>query len=212
MKNRIIASLLFIFCMLSLNAQFSFGIRGGINSSNIKLNDFDGGIYQLDYARGALGFHIGAMAQIKLMSVFIQPELLFTRTKNDVSIKTFNSIDFEWGEPVFGEQRFNKIDIPVIAGVKLGPLKLQAGPVATMMLSSKLLDLPDDYNIGPEYSAVTLGYQAGVGLELANLLVDVKYEGNLSKLGNGVTIAGDSFNFDQRMSQWILSVGFLFGN
>ncbi len=211
MKNRIIASLLFLFCVLSLNAQFSFGIRGGINSSNIKLNDFDGEIYRLDYARGALGFHIGVMAQIKLMSIFIQPELLFTRTKNDISVATFNTTAFEWGEPVFGEQRFNKIDIPIIAGVKLGPLKLQAGPVATMMLRSKS-DLLDDYNIEQEYSAATLGYQAGVGLELANLLVDVKYEGNLSKLGDGVTIAGDSFNFDQRMSQWILSVGFLFGN
>ena len=68
----------------------------------------------------------------------------------------------------------------------------------------------DNYDIEQEFSAATLGYQAGVGLELANLLVDVKYEGNLSKLGDGVTIAGRDYSFDQRMSQWILSVGFLF--
>ena len=211
MKNRIIAVIIFLVFTLSLSAQISFGIRGGINSSNIKLNDFDGGQYRLEYARGALGFHIGGMAQIKLLNVFIQPELLFTTTKNDVSVASFNNVAFEWEEPVFGEQRFSKIDIPLIAGVKLGPMKLQVGPVATMMLTSKFKEL-DAYNLKGEFLSATIGYQAGVGLELANLLVDVKYEGNLSKLGDGIIIAGTPYNFDQRMSQWILSVGFLFGN
>ncbi len=202
--------MILLFCVLGLNAQLSFGIRGGINSSNVNLKDFSGDYYQIDYARGALGFHIGGMAQIKLMSVFIQPELLFTSIKNDISVASFDDVAFSWREPDFGEQRFNKIDIPVIAGVKLGPLKLQAGPVATMIISSKIKDL-DAYDINQEFSGATIGYQAGVGLELANLLVDVKYEGNLSKLGDGVKIAGSSYSFDTRMSQWILSVGFLFG-
>lgn len=209
MKNRLIFLFLFIFCMLNVNAQLSFGIRGGVNSSNVKLNDFGGRDYQLKYNRGALGFHIGGIAQIKLLNFFIQPELLYTQTKNDVSLATWNSVNAEWGVPELGEQRFSKIDIPIIAGMKFGPLKLQAGPVATMMLKSKS-DLLDNYDIEQEFSAATLGYQAGVGLELANLLVDVKYEGNLSKLGDGVTIAGRDYSFDQRMSQWILSVGFLF--
>ncbi len=211
MKNRIIALVILVFCVLGANAQISFGIRGGINSSNINLRDFDGGQYRLEYARGGLGFHIGGMAQIKLLNVFIQPELLFTRTKSDISIATFNSVDVVWNDPEWDEQRFNKIDIPVIVGVKLGPIKLQAGPVATMMLGSKS-DLLDDYSIKQEFSGATIGYQAGVGLELANLLLDVKYEGNLSKLGDGIMIAGTPYNFDQRMNQWILSIGFLFGN
>jgi hypothetical protein len=209
MKSRLIILSLFIFCMLNTNAQISFGIRGGVNSSNIKLNDFSGGEYKLEYNRGALGFHIGGIAQIELLNLFIQPELLYTQTKNDVSLATWNSASVEWGTPDYGEQKFSKIDIPIIAGMKFGPLKLQVGPVATMMLMSKS-DLLESYDIVQEFSTATLGYQAGVGLELTSLLVDVKYEGNLSKLGDGVTIAGHDYNFDQRMSQWILSVGFLF--
>lgn len=209
MKNRIIALFLFVFCVTGLHAQFSYGIRGGINSSNINLREFDGGNYDLEYARGALGFHIGGMAQIKLMSFFVQPELLYTRTKTDISLTSWNTSRDQWDDPEYGEQIFSKVDFPVIAGVKLGPLKLQAGPVATMTLKSKS-ELLEDNDIKQEFSSATFGYQAGIGLELANLLVDVKYEGNLSKLGNGVTISDHDYDFDQRMSQWILSVGFLF--
>jgi hypothetical protein len=109
----------------------------------------------------------------------------------------------------FGKQKFYKLDLPVIVGVKVGPLKLQAGPVGTMVIKSKS-DLLDKYNLQETFRGATFGYQAGLGLELSSLLVDVKYEGNLSKLGDGVEIAGQNFNFDQRMHQWIFSVGFLF--
>ena len=212
MRIRIIASIILLFCTLALNAQLSFGIRGGINSGNIKLNNFDGGEYDLAYARGPLGFHVGGIMQIKLLSVFVQPELLFSTTKADVKL-TIKDVSNLQNPPVvdLGEQRFSKIDIPIMAGVKLGPLKLQAGPVATMKLGTKIKDI-DTNELKQEFSGATLGYQAGVGIELANLLLDVKYEGNLSKLGDGVTIAGRNYSFDQRMNQWILSVGFLFGN
>jgi hypothetical protein len=210
MKNRIIALLVLVFSATGLYAQVKFGIRGGINSSNIQIKDFDNDLYTLEYARGSLGFHIGGMAQIKLLGVFIQPELLFTTAKNDVSVAVFDNGTVSWSQPKYGSQRFNKIDIPLIAGVKLGPIKLQAGPVATMMLGSKS-KLLDQNNIEQEFSGATFGYQVGAGIELASLLVDVKYEGNLSKLGDGIMIGGNPYYFDQRMNQWILSVGFLFG-
>ena len=179
MRIRIIASIILLFCTLALNAQLSFGIRGGINSGNIKLNNFDGGEYELDYARGPLGFHVGGIMQVKLLSVFVQPELLFSTTKADVKL-TIKDVSNLQNPPVvdLGEQRFSKIDIPIMAGVKLGPLKLQAGPVATMKLGTKIKDI-DTNELKQEFSGATLGYQAGVGIELANLLLDVKYEGNL---------------------------------
>jgi len=211
MKNRIIASFIGVFFTIGLNAQVHFGIRGGINSSNIKLSDFDAGQYSLEYARGSVGFHVGAMMQIKLLGVFVQPEFLFTTTQSDISIATFDDGSFTWNKPELGDQRFNKIDIPVIFGIKLGPMKLQAGPVATMMLNSSS-DLLDRYQFEEQFKGATLGYQAGVGFELGNLLLDVKYEGNLSKLGDGVMIGGQPYYFDQRMNQWIISLGFLLGD
>lgn len=208
MRTRIaLFSIILLAFSLNVDAQFKYGIRGGINT-NVKLNDFSGSDYTLEYAKGDMGFHIGVMAQVKLLNIFIQPELLFTTSKTDIQL--INREDLVNPIEELGKQNFNKIDIPVMAGVKIGPLKIQAGPVGTMMLKSKS-DLLDKYNMEQNFKGITLGYQAGIGLELSSLLLDVKYEGNLSKLGDGVAIAGTDYSFDQRMSQWILSIGFLLG-
>jgi hypothetical protein len=206
MKTRLAIFTVILLCMAQFSeAQIKFGIRGGINSARVKLKDFYSQDYKLEYAKGDPGYHFGVMSQIKLLGIFVQPEILFTTAKNDVQITDL----VNGSDPDPGKQKFYKLDVPVIVGYKLGPLKLQAGPVGTFMLGSKS-PLLDKYNMEQNFKGATFGFQAGVGLELSSLLVDVKYEGNLSRLGDGVNIGGEQFNFDQRMSQWIFSIGYLF--
>jgi hypothetical protein len=204
MKTRFLI-LLVILLSASVSAQFKIGIRGGINSSQVKLHDFVASDYNIEYAKGhEIGYHFGVMSQIKLLGFYVQPEILFTTAKNDIRVTNtiYNRVEL-------GSQNFYKLDIPVIAGVKFGPLKLQAGPVATMALGSKFEGL-DTYELEQTFKGATFGYQAGVGLELSSLCIDVKYEGNLSQLGDAVQVGNTRYNFDQRLSQWILSIGFLF--
>ncbi len=62
-----------------------------------------------------------------------------------------------------------------------------------------------------EFNGATWGYQVGVGLDLGKkITIDVKYEGNLSKLADGVKIAGETRSFDSRNSQFVASLGFFF--
>jgi hypothetical protein len=207
MKLRILICLIISgFIFQPGNAQVKFGIRGGINSAYVKPQEFNNSDYLLEYKSGDIGFHFGGMAQIKLGKVFIQPEVLFSTAKTDIKLTDLGGSSTV--EEV-GKQKFNKLDVPIIAGVKLGPLKLQLGPVATVQLNSKS-DLLKDNGIEQAYKGATIGYQAGLGLELSSLLIDVKYEGNLSQFGDGVKIGEQTFNFDQRMNQVILSLGFLF--
>jgi hypothetical protein len=187
-------------------AQLKFGIRGGINSAYVKPAKFDNQDYLLEYKSGDIGFHFGVMGQLKIGSFFVQPEILFSTASTDIQLSDLSNPS---AAKQIGEQKFNKLDVPIIAGFKLGPLKLQAGPVGTVMLKSKS-DLLEENGISQAYKGATFGYQAGIGLELTSLLIDIKYEGNLSKLGDGVTILGQDFYFDQRMNQLILSIGFLF--
>ncbi len=204
MKSRFLI-LLALFLSATLSGQVKFGIRGGINSSQVKISDFSGSHYELDYAKGhEIGYHFGVITQIKILGIYIQPELLFTTAKNDIKITNIINDNYD-----LGSQNFYKIDIPVLAAVKVGPLKLQAGPVATMALGSTS-DLLDEYKMRQTFSGATFGYQAGVGLELSSLLIDVKYEGNLSRYGDAIRIGDTRYNFDQRLSQWIFSIGFLF--
>jgi len=208
MKNLLASVLIFFMTFYGLHAQLTYGFRGGINSSNVKLDIARIGNYSFDYARSGLGFHAGGILQWKISDFFVQPEVLFTSARADVRLTIH---DFVAPDTVNGEQRFNRIDIPLIAGYKLGPVKLQTGPVLIMSLgsNSKLLD---DYNIRQEFSPVTVGYQFGLGVELTSLLLDLKYEGNFGYSGNGININGSPYEMQQWTNQIILSLGFLFGN
>ena len=81
--------------------------------------------------------------------------------------------------------------------------------VASVLLKDKS-DLFDEIGYKQKYNNITLGYQAGIGLEISKLTFDLKYEGNLSRLGTGIKIGNETYSFDNRMKQWILSVGLYF--
>ena len=62
-----------------------------------------------------------------------------------------------------------------------------------------------------EFNGATWGYQIGVGLDiLKKVTIDLKYEGNLSKLADGVKIGDQTMNFDSRNSQFVATLGFFF--
>jgi hypothetical protein len=205
-KNLVLLATI-LFLSLTLNAQVKFGIRAGISSSNIKLKDYKAEGYELEYNKGKYGYHFGVMSRIKIAKLFIQPEVLFSTAKTDILYIDLKDPQKPVRTP--GRQNFNKIDIPVMVGFKVAIFKLQVGPVATFILNTKS-DLLDEKKVEQNLQGATVGYQAGIGVELSSLLLDAKYEGNLSKLGSSMEKDGTKVNFDQRMSQFIFSIGYLF--
>jgi hypothetical protein len=211
MKKIILCVCILGITLTSTQAQFiRFGIRGGVSSSSITFSDvkdviIGGQHYDIVASDAMVGFHFGLFSRIKLANFFVEPELLFTSNGGQVQVQNVTS-----GIVSMKEQKFNKIDIPVLAGIKLGPARLEVGPVASFVLSSKS-NLFDENSYEQDFKKATIGYQAGVGIDiLKTLAVDLKYEGNLSKLGNGFTIGGQSYPFDSRNSQLILSFGLFF--
>jgi hypothetical protein len=56
----------------------------------------------------------------------------------------------------------------------------------------------------PPKEEFTFGYQAGIGLDIGNLVLDLKYEGGMTNSINGFA----EVPTDQRQNQLILSMGF----
>jgi hypothetical protein len=159
--------------------------------------------YLIDSFNPAVGFHFGGFTRLTVKKFFFQPQLMFSSSGGEVRIK-----DVKIDTTFFRNQRFNRIDIPLLAGYKSGFLRLEAGPVATFTLSRKN-DLFDWAGYNEDFNKATIGYQAGLGLDLfKKLSLDLRYEGSLSKLGKGVTIGNKTYPLDSRTSQWILSLGF----
>ncbi|MGC9374180.1 MAG: porin family protein [Bacteroidales bacterium] len=207
------------FFMVS-QAQIKFGIKAGLTSTSINtdeviedINDANIQSLKVKGQNANVGFQGGIFSRITIVNFYVQPELLFTSTSGEVKVTTI----YENQNPVsvVKDQKFRQIDFPIMLGYKLGPIRLQTGPVGTIMLSSDpaLSDVAelDAIEVKEEFNGATWGYQVGAGLDILNkVTIDVKYEGNLSKLGDGVKIAGKTRNFDSRNNQWIATVGIFF--
>jgi opacity protein-like surface antigen len=96
-------------------------------------------------------------------------------------------------------------------GFKLGPVRLNAGPAASLLINSPK-DLIDDPDFKSMYSNMTIGYQAGIGVDvLKKLTIDVRYEGSLKKYQNQIeSLTGTTFNLDDRANAFLLSIGIIF--
>lgn len=202
MKKLSFIILLGLLTTVSGFSQFKLGVRGGVNWSNIQINQQGNEPLQINYDKG-MGFHFGATSQLQISSFYVQPELIFSTVNHDVTIKDLQN----GGLPEIGKQRFNKFDFPIQAGLKFGSFKIGVGPVGTAILSSKS-DLLDKYD--RQRNSWTWGYQLGAGFDFEKFNIEARYEGNLSGLGAGVKIGNTVYNFDDRTNQFILSTAFYF--
>ena len=217
MKKLIFIALLLLSFGLVSNAQIKFGAKVGMTSTSIKVDELIDIADQADYDQlvvkgenAKVGFQFGVFSRITIVNLYVQPELLFTSTGGDVEVTSLSN-----GNEVISEvreQSFNQIDFPIMLGYKFGPARIQAGPVGTIVLSSDpSLDGFMDMDYKEEFNGATWGYQVGAGLDIfKKITIDVKYEGNLSKLADGVTIGGQTRSFDSRNSQLVVSLGYFF--
>jgi len=173
--------------------DFSIGPKIGVSQGDISVNGegFSSG-------DSKLGFHLGAFVRMGGNSFFIQPEFLYTNTGGQIIQKN------DAGEARNIDASFNRLDIPMMLGFKVANFfRLQAGPIASILLDYKIEDAVQVAQ-DVDYRNATIGYQAGVGLDIGNLILDLKYESSLGK--NSKSAAG--FETDQRQNQIVLSAGF----
>jgi len=180
---------------LSVYAQKNgIGIKGGLSSTQV---NFEG--EQLVPSDAQMGYHLGVFTRFGGIGFFVQPEVLFTQTRGQfLEISSLSSIP-----PINYEAKFNRLDVPVMAGLRMFKIvRLMAGPIASFNIDSSLEEAGTTVqNI--DFKKATLGYQTGVGVDLGNLTFEGKYEGGLSKFTDKI----GSLTTDNRLNQWVLSVG-----
>ena len=222
MKRFYLILLVMLFTLPSAFGQLQFGIKGGIVSSSTSLdtrlsdlavsNNENLKALELEAQDAKVGFQGGFFGRLSIASLYVQPELMFTSTGSRVKVSEIYSDDSQVDSTytTIKNQEFKKIDIPIMVGFKLGPARLQAGPVGSIMLDQQsAIEAATNYK--EEFNGATWGYQVGLGLDLLNTLtLDAKYEGSLSKLGESVNIGNRSYSIDNRPSQFIVTVGIFF--
>lgn len=204
MKKLTLLAVTLMISGLSYGQFFTIGPKIGLSSSKLKLRDNVDAIKEKD---AQLGFHAGLFTRFTVGGFYVQPEALFTSTDGQIEIAESNGS----ASKQIVDLKYNKLDIPVMFGTKFLKLfRLQAGPTASLLLSA---DAKSDFSgvtedVKESYKDATIGYQIGFGVDISKLVIDLKWEGNLSSFGDDLKVFGQSFQTDQRNRLLTLSVGF----
>lgn len=204
-------------------AQFSFGVKGGVNLSKLTFGDFVttrlnangspavdvNGQKLKDNVKQSLdsrtGTSFGAYARIG-GSLFIQPEVLYSTKAG-----TFNIVRTGTdGQPITEsvETKLTSFDVPVLVGIKGGPIRVMAGPIVSFRVNNNqgLNDALKQYTAGTlndAWAKAYYGYQIGGGLDLGRFGLDVRHEGSLSDIASvDLGAAGSVQAFNQKLSSW----------
>jgi len=212
-----------IFLCLSLalitynsNAQdFSWGPKISLTSPSLNLSDVNEiqtvseTIDLLEDTDATIGYQFGLFARASLLGVYIQPEVLLSNSNSEIKYNDLS--DSENPMEIVGEVRLNKLEIPVLIGKRFFKvLRVNAGPIFTLLINEDITQSSDYEKIESNYKDSTVGAQIGAGLDLAILTVDLRYEMGLQSITDGITIGENTFNADQRLNQFLLSVGIKF--
>ena len=183
-------------------SQIDLGVKGGLNfDSNGEINFQEIGDAAQNISEGgdaSIGFHIGGYAKINFSSIYLRPELVFTRTTSQYNVGGSDA-----------DLKISKIDAPILLGVKvIGPVSVFAGPSFQYLLSDDF-DL-DNVTVSDVDKDLTVGFNVGAALTFGNLGVDVRYERGFSE--NEANFIGNNFSqdfnnrIDTRPSQLIFSL------
>lgn len=213
MMKKSILIILSVFIMFPVFSQVKFGLKAGVSTTNLKMEDvktLTSG--ETQYVVNAIkeakyGFHGGAFVRFSMLGFYVQPELLFA-SRTDVY--TVADAENPTAETV-KKQQFNQLDLPIMLGMKLGPIRLNGGPSARLLINSPK-DLIDDPDFKTMHNSITFGYQAGIGVDIIKrLTIDLRYEGSLQKYQTQIeNVAGTRFTLDDRPNAFLLSVGLMF--
>ncbi len=208
MKKIIVCSILALLFSVASHAQFGrlqkkliyVGARGGLNFSSLNTTSVKN--FFNNNSANQTGYVFGGYVRIG-RAFFVQPEVLFSSKGGKVEI-------LQNGTPVNVDVKFSQIDIPVLIGHKFGPLRLNAGPMASLNVASgsSLGDALKQYtsqNISNTINQATIGYQAGVGLDLGSFNVDLRYEGGFSSISQ-LNLQNNT-QFNTKSSLWQLTLG-----
>jgi hypothetical protein len=200
MKKIILFTCLLVITGITAMAQtskFTFGIKGGVNYSNLKTKD------DLTDQKNIMGYQAGIFSRVGGAGLYFQPELYLGTKGNEFTSLDMNSRMID----VKGKIKFTTLDLPLLVGTKIGSNKLNlrfmGGPIVSFIidenntLGSAYNSLSDFGN----YKKQTLGFQAGSGIDLGNLTFDVRYESGLSNVSQ-------SEKYSQQQNLFHLSLGF----
>jgi hypothetical protein len=209
--------ILFLFAFVAaasfLNAQsLDWGVRAGLSTPDIKANNvnkFTVNNITLAVNEAKYGIHGGVWARFKILTFYVQPEILLNSSSTNYTLDSFRTGTTNVVSSIKNESYLN-LDMPILLGFKTSIVRIFAGPVGHLHLSStsELKDVLTTYQ--QKFDAMRWGFQAGLGFNLSRLELDLRYEGNFGQYANHINVGGRTWETSSNPSRVIASLAYRF--
>jgi hypothetical protein len=188
--SMLLSIILFMPCNAQKTNPTQFGIKGGVNFSNLYTNDSE-------KDKTLTGFNVGIFSKLPLSGFFaFQPELLYTTKGSEV---TYDN-SFVNGIARF---RLNYIEMPLLFVVNITDnFSVHAGPYAAYLVSGNVknessvdqFNFEDNINVD-DYNRFDAGVAAGASLDFGSVSFGARYTYGLTKVGKEKTYLGTTYTF-----------------
>jgi hypothetical protein len=201
MKKILILFVVLFFSAEFAEAQFCFGLKLGYNASTLSTS--------LDSIKASFnsGFHVGAYVRFG-KRFYVQPEAYYTFSGATFKL---DSIVDSWEQDV----RIGTLDVPVLLGYKIVnsktfKLRITAGPGVSFLVNSHIKNVT---LTGPveesDLNSVNWFVQAGAGVDVLFLTLDIRYQWGLNSMISDVTnAAGTNYPVNSKPNMFLVSLGF----
>jgi hypothetical protein len=220
MKKILLFASLTLLPALTFAQGFQIGVKGGVNLSKLSFGDFiktgtnangsptasvDGQTFRnnlSDSFDSKIGTSFGIYMRFG-KNLFIQPELMYsTRSAQFGVVRN--------GQTETATITTTSFDVPLLLGIKGGPIRIVAGPVASFRINDNqtlgnALQQYTQGSLNDAWSQAYYGYQVGGGLDIGSLGLDVRYQGNISDIAQIENSAG---KFSQGMKSWQITLAY----
>lgn len=194
MKNKIqlfTVIIALVFSVSAIQAQVDsaaqFGIKGGVNFSNMYTDD-------VDDENVLTSFNAGVFVNLPVSDLFsIQPEVLYSRKGAEL---TYDNA-FATGSAKFN---LNYIEVPVLLKINVSEnFNIHAGPYFAYLIDSKITNQGDgvfDFETdidNDDLNKFDAGIAAGIGFDFDSFGIGARYNYGLSPIGKERTVAGETY-------------------
>lgn len=221
--KKLLVVLLLLSSAFTSSAQFRYGLKAGANLSDLSVTTGTTSATLIKLVDAIPSWRAGFMVQYKLQDFSFQSELMYSLQGGDLlnsnpgSAKLASMV----GSEKTVSYRSHNLIVPLNFqyGRDFGAIHLYAlvGPYLNVVLGGTINGESSLWNVVQDewgFNKVDLGLGAGVGAELKNLQLTLRYDFGGTEIGKKVTTSHVSTNlnpfFDMKERNLSLSLGYFF--
>jgi hypothetical protein len=151
-----------------------------------------------------LSYHGGLYMRLQSSRLSLQPELLFSSAASALQV-----VNQPGGAVQVLNLDVRRVSVPIVVGIRFFKIfRMQVGTSFNNLSKLNLRDAVNATSFEHNFRKSEISGMTGMGMDLGNLVLDVRYQSPLTDFAPEFTIGGQTFKTDGTPGIWMMTAGF----